>query len=370
MASLLTETQPLKKPRVSELIKFHTLLMKNAPKGYQPHYIRLNPGGKDPVLGLGWKTPLGRLSISEAINWMANGGNIGLAGTPNDPLVDVDCDGGIIQDSEIKPTLMDTSRSRIGKHAFYWNFEKTKIPNIPTKGAGEVRCRWSFVVVAGSYVSVTPEEFELIPIEDRVNAGYYTVCNEGSPSEIIYAELPKFFRDTYEAKKKALVRTPSKFDPKKATKDCSAVFEVTALDVCLREGGNTDESERWSSLFHDSKTGANMSYSGGLLHCWRDECSFNGLQALAVLSGYMDCNQAGSPHKGIAGSSGVIGDYGAIFHAWKYAKLHGYIPKDDKIPVKAMCFIAEKHLHFKADPEKPLPRHIYKQVLKIVKEEY
>src|SRR5208283_3336884 len=167
----MTEQPQLKKPRVSELIKFHTLLMKNAPKGYQPHYIRLEAGGKNPILGLGWKTPQGRLSISEAINWMANGGNIGLAGTPEDNLVDVDCDGGIIQDSEIKSTLMDRSRSRVGRHAFYWNFETTKISNIPTKGAGEVRCRWSFVVVAGSYVPVTLEEFELIPIEDRANAG-------------------------------------------------------------------------------------------------------------------------------------------------------------------------------------------------------
>lgn len=250
----MTELQTLKKPRVSELIKFHTLLMKNAPKGYQPHYIRLTTGGKDPILGLGWKTPQGRLSITKAINWMANGGNVGLAGTPTDNLVDVDCDGGIIQDSEIKPTLMDRSRSRVGRHAFYWNFEATKIPNIPTKGAGEVRCQWSFVVIAGSYVPVTPEEFELIPIEDRENAGYYTVCNEAIVNEITYAELPKFFRDTYEAKKKAPVRTPSKFDPKKATKDCSAVFEITAYDVCLREGGNTDESKRWPSLFHDSKT--------------------------------------------------------------------------------------------------------------------
>jgi putative DNA primase/helicase len=219
-------------------------------------------------------------------------------------------------------------------------------------------------------VPVTPEEFELIPNEDKINAGYYTVCNPIPPSEITYAELPKIFKDTCEAKKTVPVRIPSEFDPKKTTTECSALFEVTAYDVCVREGGNTNETERWPSLFHDSKTGANMSFSGGLLHCWRDECSFNGLQSLAVLSGYLTCNQAGSPHKGVAGSSEVIGNYGAIFHAWRYAKLHGYIPKDDKIPVKAMCYIADKHLHFKADPEKPLPRQIYKQVLKIVEEEY
>lgn len=82
-----------------------------------------------------------------------------------------------------------------------------------------------------------------------------------------------------------------------------------------------------------------MSYSGGLLHCWRDECSFNGLQALAVLSGKFSCNEAGSPHKGIAGSSCIIGNNEAIFEAWRYAKQHGYIPKDDKIPVKAMCVV-------------------------------
>ena len=360
----------LKKPRVAEFIKFHTLLMKNAPKGYKPHYIRLNPGGKDPVLGLGWKTPQGRLSISEAINWMVSGGNIGLVGTPEDNEVNMDCDNAIIPDSEIKPTLMVRTRSRVGRHAFYWNFEENKIENIPTDHAGEVRCQWQFVVVAGSYVSVTLEEFELIPIVDRVNAGYYTICDPVPPSTITYVELPNIFRELYEAKRNAPKRTPSKFDPKKSTTECSALFEITAKDVCLHEGGDTDNTERWTSLFHDSSTEANMSFSDGLLHCWRHGRAFNGLQALVVLSKYMNCDQAGSPHKKSVGESQVIGDYGAIFHAWRYAKLNGYIPKDDKIPVKGLCFIAEKHLHFKTDPEKPLPRLIYKQVLKIVEEQY
>jgi putative DNA primase/helicase len=341
--------------------------MKNAPKNYLPHYIRLNAGGKDPVLGYSWKSPQGRLSISQAINWMANGGNIGLAGTPYDNLVDVDCDGGIIQENEIKPTLMDRTRSRVGRHAIYWNFEKEKIPNIPTDEAGEVRCQWEFVVIAGSYVPTDPMT---VPENDRENAGYYTVCNAIPPNEITYAELPKVFREIYEKKKAAPIRKPSKFDPKQSTTECSALFEVTALDVCLHLGGNTNEGERWPSLFHNSDTGKNMSFSNNLLHCWRHRCSFNGLQALTVLSDYMTCLEAGTPHKGGVGSSQIIGDNEAIFKAWKYAKQQGYIPKTDKIPVRAMHYIAEKHLHFKPEKDKPLPTTIYKRVLQIVEKEY
>jgi len=344
--------------------------MCNAPKNYVPWYIRVKPNGKDPVIGLSWKTPIGRLSFYQALKWMENGGNVGLAGTPIDNLVNMDCDNALIPENEIKPTLMVKTRSRIGRHAFYWNFETNKIENISTDHAGEVRCRWQFVVCAGGYV---PADLSKVPENEKENAGYYTVCNPIAPSTITYSELPHFFRDLYEAKKQALKRTPSKFDPKKSTTECSALFEVTARDVCLHEGvANEDlcETERWSSLFHDSNTEKNMSFSGELLHCWRHERSFNGLEALTVLSGYLTCDQAGSPHKNSVGESQVIGNNGAIFHAWRYAKQQGYIPKDDKLPTKAMYYIADKHLHFKADPTKPLPRLIYNQVLKIVERDY
>lgn len=357
-----------KMPRVGEFITFLQLLGGNAPNDYSPWLIRLIPGSKDPISGVSWKSPEGKLTIYQAIDYMRHGGNIGLAATTNDNLVNMDCDGGIIQENEVKPTLMVRTRSRIGRHAFYWNIDTPKIPNIPTDEAGEVRSIWQFVACAGCYVETDPMK---VPEAERENAGFYTISNIQVPSTITYSDLPKIFRETHEKVKAAPIRTPSTFNPKMATGKKSAVFEIDATDVCRREGGTTTVNERWSSLFHDSDTGKNMSLSNeGLLQCWRHNCSFNGLQALVVLSGYMRCNEAGSHHKNSGGSSQMIGDNGAIFHAWKYAKERGYIAKDDHIPVRAMNYIAEKHLHYKAQKDKPLPINVYKLVLKIVTEEY
>jgi putative DNA primase/helicase len=85
----------------------------------------------------------------------------------------------------------------------------------------------------------------------------------------------------------------------------------------------------------------------------------------------MTCREAGSPHKGGgAGESQIIDDNGAIFHAWLYAKKNGYIPEDDKIPVKAMHYIAKKHLGHKAKDGEMLPPSIYYRVLGIVEDAY
>lgn len=355
-------------PRVEEFVSFIEFLCGNAPDDYSPWLIRLNPGGKDPIPGVSWKSPEGKLTICQAIDYMKRGGNVGIAGTTNDNLVNMDADGGIIQEDEIKPTLMVRTRSRIGCHAFYWNVDKNKIPNISTDEAGEVRSLWQYVACAGDYVETDPLT---IPENEKENAGYYTVCNPQTPSTLTFSELPKVFREVHERIKTAPIRKRSNFDPKKATGKHSALFDITAHDICLREGGCTAEGERWSSIFHDSDTGKNMSLSNeGLLQCWRHNCSFNGLQALVVLSGYMSCNEAGSHHKDSGGSSQMVGDDGAIFHAWKYAKERGYIPKDDRIPVRAMHYIADKHLHYRAEKDKPLPLVIYKRVLKTVEDEY
>jgi len=363
-------------PRVDEFIRFIKLLGQSAPD-LVPWLIRLNPAGKDPIEGVSWKDPTyGRLTIYQAIDYMKHGGNIGIAGTDHDNLVMTDCDGGIIKENEVKPTLNVRTRSRIGLHAYSINIDTPKIPNIPTDEAGEVRSIWQFVVAPGSYVPVSTAKLELIPEADKENAGYYTINNPIAPTTLTYSELPNFFRETHERKKEAPKRLPSTFNPKTVNREHSALFDITAEDVCRKEGGDTDTSTRWGSIFHDSDTDANMSLSNeGLLQCWRHSCSFNGLQALVVLSGYMDCNQAGSPHEGVAGSSGMIGDNGAIFHAWKYAYEHGYLPKGDRIPTKALVYIAEKEFHYKAQKNSKgeylmLPTNVYREVLRVLKEKY
>ena len=355
-------------PLVSEFRQFISILMKNAPANYVPWLIKLKPGTKVPVAGISWKNLEARLTIEEAVAWMEKGGNVGIAGMPNDPLVNMDQDGGIISLNEVKPTLTVITRSRVGRHGFYF-CEAPKIPNIPTDDAGEVRSSAQSVVAAGGFVPTDPLT---VPENERAKAGYYTLENTLPIATITFAELPKVFRVTYEKANAKPAIEPCKFDPKKATGKHSALFELTAYDICLREGKPTQSNARWGSLFHDSDTEANMSLSNScLLQCWRHNRSFNALQALAVLSGYMSCNDAGSPHKGAGGgSSRVTGDDGAIWHAWLYAKTHGYLPIDDPIPVRAMHYIADKHLHFKAEKDKPLPRSIYEQVLKIVEDQY
>lgn len=353
-------------PKPEALLLFIDCLMKTAPPDYKPWLFRCGKHSKVPATEYGsWKDEKNRLIVDEAIEWMLAGGNIGIAGMEDDPLVNVDLDGGGVRKEILKPTLTSRSRSRTGMHAFFFS-EQPKPPNIPTDNDGEVRCRGQYVVAPGSYVPTSPNE---VPKEYRSTAGYYTVEDARPPAWITYDDLPEVFRRAYEERQKKDEPQRQSFDPKQGNGRSSALFTITAEDVLRREVGNKKPSERWGSIFHDSKTEANMSISTkGLLHCWRHNVSHNGLQALTVLSGYMSCLAVGTPHKG--GNSNITGNDGAIFHAWLYAKQHGYIPEDDPIPVRAMHYIAKKYLNYTAKVGELLPHDIYRQVLEIVERDY
>jgi len=345
-------------------------LIKDAPEDYKPWFFRLAPQSKAPATEFGsWKAERNRLTINEANEWMQKGGNIGVAGMKNDPLVNVDLDGKNVNKEALKPTLTVRSRSRTGIHGFYFTANKADIPNIPTDDDGEVRCRGQYVVVAGSYVPTDPET---VPEEYRDTAGYYTVEDKQPPAWITFNDLPEVFRKQYEKKQQAPAPKRNEWDPIKANGPHSAVFDVTVEDIVLREVGEKRPSERWGSIFHDSKTEANMSISDkGLLQCWRHSVSHNGLQALVVLSGYMSCEEAGSPHRGGGASPSMMtGDDGAILHAWIYAKKYGYIPEDDPVPVRALHYIARKHGLYKPKNGELLPPPVYAKVLSILEEEY
>lgn len=353
------------KPRVDEFIVFYECLTADAPNGYKPWFFRCVKGGKNPIPGISWKNPRARLTMHESIKWMNDRGNIGIAGTDSDPLTIIDQDHGTVWELS---TLRARSRSRVGLHSYVFS-ANPKLPNIPTDHAGEVRSRWQYVIAPGGFVFADPNT---VPPEDRGNAGYYTIEEARSLAWVKYADLPEIFRQTYEANKAVKAKKPSRFNPKKATGSYSAVFDVTARDVVIREGGNTKPTARWGSLFHDSTTEANMSLSAsGLLHCWRHNVSHNGLQALAVLSGYLTCREAGTPHKGAGGGgSRVVGDDGAIFHAWLYAKINGYIPQDDPIPVRGLHHIARQRLGYNPQKGELLPPNIYNKVIEIVEGEF
>ena len=356
----------MKPPRVQEFVRFYRLLMKNAPAGYNPFFLICESGEKNPDRNFGsWKTPKHPVSFPQAVHWMKCGWNIGIAGTDKDQLVIVDIDDPTeIPLSSVKPTLTIMSRKRAGYHCYYFG---DLSDNIPTDH-GEVRTNWQFVVVPGSYVQTNPET---VPKGQQNDAGFYTIHTARPVESITYNELPEAYRRVDLQVKKQEPKKTEPFIPISNTGKSSALYEITAEDVVRREGGRANPSERWASVFHGSDTGKNTSLSqDGLIQCWRCNVSHNGLQALVVLSEYLSCREAGSPHQhSNAGASQIIGDDGAIFHAWRYAKLNGYIPESDPIPIRAMRYINEKH-EVKGMIGKMFTVRGWNRVLQIVEEEY
>lgn len=334
-------------PRPEEFVQFDRLLRKNAPEGYTPWYFRVREGSKAPATKFGsWKDESARLSPADAVQWMEDGGNVGIAGTDTDRLVNVDIDD---EDEttidDLKPTLIARSRSRTGVHGWYFREEGEEIPNIPTDDAGEVRTSWQYVVAPGSYVETDPAEAP----DDAGDVGFYTIARSDPVATITLAELPDVFRETRkkdEKRNEKLEEIKENYTPPESTDGNSALYGVTAEDVVRKEGGGSVKpDDRWASIFHGSDSGENMSLSDeGKLNCWRHCVAHNGLQALAVLSDYDGgCKDVGSPHEdsGVPLSSLHNGD-SHIWHAWKYAKERGYIPDDDPVPYRALTHLVRE----------------------------
>ena len=106
----------------NEFELFYEMLMQNAPSGYIPHFFKCASGGKDPYLPSGsWSDTKARLSFEEALKWLQNGGNIGIAGMENDCLVNIDIDDETITDyTKCKQTLTCRSGGRQGVHLYYF----------------------------------------------------------------------------------------------------------------------------------------------------------------------------------------------------------------------------------------------------------
>jgi len=358
------------KPDVDEFRRFYELLTNDTPDAYEPWLFRCEKGGKAPATQFGsWKDESARLDLDEAVGWMEEGGNIGLAGTSDDQLVNVDIDDDDQTDiDDLKPTLIGRSRSRTGIHAWYLAIED--IPNIPTGDAGEVRTDWQYVVAPGSYVETDPQS---VPERYRDTAGYYTVERADPIARISLDELPEVFRQQ-------LQQGEPDEDVREEVPDVdtgeSNLFRITARDVLRREFGSADPDDRFHAIWHGSETDANMSISrdGELLTCWRHSVSHNGLMALVMLSDYpKTCDAVGSGHKKSgAGSSCIPHDRErALWYAWTYAKDNGYISKDDKIPYAALLHVVREYdLAAPADiprsKDESLPRPVYKAALTVV----
>lgn len=332
--------------RPLEFKRFHYLLTRDHPE-YDPFYFPLERNGKDPLKNVSWKK--NRKTYEEAYALIAKGFNIGIAGTDKDKLVIIDVDD-IGQVGDIKPTLINQSRKRIGRHGFYFTddsvaksiFDNSAKQNIATEDAGEVRSNWQYVVAPGSYVPCAPEEIELIPENDRQNAGYYSIMVEHSVSSLTYEEIPEAYRTCLENKRAsdiAAKQRKSKRSAPNATdhKNKSALWDLTISDVTNKTEHPTN---RFPSLFHGSKTYKDTSVSNGMLHCWRHNVSHTALTTLAILAGVSTCSTAGYGHNGSGVSSVNFDDGEVVYKLWRYAKEHGFIPDDDPMPTKAMVYYA------------------------------
>jgi len=304
--------------------------------------------GKDPLVYGKWKDEEHRLTFEQAYQRLKEGFNVGVAAKENDHNVILDVDDMDLV-GETKPTLQATSRKRLGRHNYYITEEPsrgednpyviTANDNIPLDDAGELRSNWLYVVAPGSFVPCGPTEYSRIPAEDRCNAGKYSILNPIEPANITFNELPEIFknkriRDIQAAieKEQQKLQRPKQDD----RHSNSRLFELTAGDVL---GYTYNDYEKFPSPLHGSSTGANASFTGPLLHCWRHTVSHSGYSLLAVLAGLYDCGEAGTPHKH-AGVSYLKYDGEEIFSVWKYAKEHNHIPDEDPIPTKALVYYA------------------------------
>jgi putative DNA primase/helicase len=347
----------------AEFLKFHELLIKNAPGGYEPFYFALVPNSKDPIKNGKYDPILAgswlkrKLSVNEAYALLKKGYNIAIAALANDPLCIVDVDDiGLV--GFIKPTLVAQSRKRIGRHNFFFTTEESTYEtedavfidsakdNIDTDTAGEVRANNQYVVCAGSFVECSEEEILKIPEEDKVNAGKYTVFAENDVSYITYEELPDIYKQKHESEKLAeIAYRIEKEDQKEINQDNEDSKNKSSLWTLTVPGltglkNNPNKRFKMFPEFHedDSKTGGNASISGDLLHCWRHHVSHNAFTFLAVKAGLYTCNDAGRKFKGHR--FGATKTPENVFKVWSYAKENKLIPDNDPIPSKALEYAA------------------------------
>jgi len=372
------------KTKPSEFKKFHKILMSNAPEGYIPWYFPVVKNNKAPD-GLAvakrasrdckekkgnWKASWARLSYEEAVERLRQGDNVGISGRKEDPLIIIDIDNWDYRNM-MPDTLTIRSRKRCGFHGYCWKDSTcNKLPlNIPTE-FGEIRSSDQYVVAPGSYCVTNrtdieeeniPDEIKKILKEDK-RLGLYTIEKEKQMITISFDGLPVFFKEQYNKEKE---KPEMKSEMIKPTGKHSALFDLTMENII-----SIALNKREPHPLHKSDTGMNFSIANGLAHCWRHLVSLNAIQFLVVKSGYMNCQDAGTGHKGSgAGSSSVINDDGAIFWAWYQAKKDNLIPLDDPIPIKAMKYIAKKHKLIDEDYD-ILPKEIFMKVIEIVEEKY
>lgn len=380
-----------------EFARFYDKLLKNAPEKYTPWIFPVVQKGKAPDTRMSWKATPARLTRAQADERLSQGYNVGISGRKDDRLILVDIDDPSIED-ELKNTLKIRSRSRTGTHAFYWAApDDEKLPaNIPTK-KGEVRSSDQYVVAPGSYVPCTEEELNG-KIEDGditqemkrkvmndSDRGMYTLDNNKDIATIRFNELPQVFQDhetsdkERKKQKEEAYADTSDFNPEQVESngERSALYDLQIEDVAPNGYTKRDPHPTHGSTTYQETGTGNWIINNGLGHCWRHLVSLNAIQYLTVKQGYFTCQEAGTPHKNSSqAASKIIGDDKSIWIAWQYAKKHGYIPEDDRVPVRALHHLAREHELCPEDQipeqgtEETLPYPAYKRALEIIEDEY
>lgn len=318
----------------TEFKLFYELLMANAPDQFVPHLFPLVIGGKKPLSSQTWGEPANRLSFDTAMKYISMGHNVGIASLTDSPLVIVDIDDiDDIPDTDVKYTLSVTTRTRTGRHYFYWATDDRCSINVPSP-SGEIRSNNQYVLTAGSYVNTPLCD---VPKEEIGYAGRYTVRNSVFPSRITYDEFPKKFLEHIDKMKKKTTIPPPRREPS-GHKSKSKLFDLTISDVITYPKNKV----RFPSPFHSSRTQANTGVSNGLLHCFAHSVTHNAIQALAVLSGLYTCQQAGKAHhNGMHGPSMVdMRDGYTSYSIWWHARHNAMIPRDDVPPRTALTWFA------------------------------
>lgn len=362
-----------------QFAQFHPLLMQNAPAGYVPWYFAVLAGDKSPdgaaisaragpissCCGIAWamisdpkfptqkqfmgcpkcltkktswKAAHARLTAQEAMDRLRAGGNVGFAARKDDPAVIVDIDDPLVPDLKVE-TLALQSRSREGRHRIGFAKDASAKTNLSTNDQGEIRSCDEYIVAPGSFCACSPEHIAKLPDEQKPLAGKYTIERAVPCAYLSFEDFPDIFKNIRAKDEKAVLETPKPkpFIPTSSRK--SALYSLTIHNVV-----GAPSAWRFPHPLHGSeRTGINFCVWSDLACCWRCKRTLNAFQFLVVKSGYMSCRDAGSPHKGEGGVSLVKGDDGAVFFAWRQAKLDGLIPASDPMPVRAMHFIAAKH---------------------------
>jgi len=318
---------------VREFEHFYDLLMQNAPVGYVPWLFRLQKMGKDPATKGSWKDESARLTKEQAIDCIRQGYNIGIAARKNDALVQYDIDNKDFINQVPQDTLVVMSRKRCGVHAFGWDKDHSAKINLPTGNDGEVRSDDQYLVACGSYVPFDlksekdKKAFDSLPEYARNDPdfGYYTVKVELPPKPMAFDDLPDFFKEKAAEEVENTVKINQAIEQKEYPKGgkYDALFKLKAADVV-----GFPVRDRVGNPFHDSTTDANFSVSrdGIWAHCWRHGVSLNAIQLLCVKAKYMECGDAGTPHKA-RGYSKIKGDRKALEVAYNQAVKDGLIPE-------------------------------------------